>query len=268
MYQKKKTNRKYIAIAIVIIVFIILFFIFSIVKSDRSLNFVEQTIKDTGSVIIKTIYRPFEILKSDDSVKFNNDVDNLKTRNKELESQLKEMKDLLELNDVNSDYEYLNATVINRNVGYWYNTVTIDKGKNSGITKDMLVVVKDGVVGRINKVSNFTSTVKLLTTNDLVSPMSVKINIGDKYIFGILNGYDSEKGVLNIEGISGNDKIPLESEVLTTGLSDNSPSGLLIGKVSRVKTDNFDLARNLEVKSSVNFDNINYVSVLKRKENK
>ena len=122
-------------------------------------------------------------------------------------------------------------------------------------------------IGKISKVGNFTSTVKLLTNNDTASSLSVKINIGDKYVFGILKGYDSESKRLIVEGVSGNDEIPLNSEVVTTGLSDNSPSGVLIGKVTKIKTDNFDLARIIEVESNVNFDDINYVTVLKRKDN-
>ena len=44
------------------------------------------------------------------------------------------------------------------------------------------------------------------------------------------------------------------------------PSGLLIGKVEKITTDNFDLSKVIEVKSSVNYDDIDYVTVVKRAE--
>ena len=45
------------------------------------------------------------------------------------------------------------------------------------------------------------------------------------------------------------------------------PSGLIIGKVKKVTTDNFDLSKVALVKSPVNFDDLDYVTVLKRKSN-
>ena len=280
--RRNKIDKKYIVLIILILITLFLVFLFSVIKSDRNLTPVEQMVKDTFTAVSKTVYKPINLIKD----KINQDrdksnlyekyqeqqekianVDNLQAKQADLEKQLNEMKKLLELNNTSAEYEYLNATVVNRNVGYWYNTITIDKGKNSGVEKDMVVMVADGLIGKITKVTNFTSTVKLLTNNDSTMPLSVKINIGDKYIFGILNGYDSETKHLIVEGISGNDKIPIDSEVVTTGLSDNSPSGVLIGKVESVKTDNFGLAKIVEVSSKVNFDDINYVTILKRKDN-
>ena len=279
---RRKIEKKYRILIVLILIALFLAFLFTIVKSDRNLNPIETVIKDTVSTVGKVLYKPLGFAK--DKIKENkendelyikyqeqqtkiNEYNNLKARYADLEKQLKEMKKLLELNNTTSEYEYLNATVVNRNVGYWYNNLVIDKGKTSGIDKDMIVMVADGLIGKISKVGNFTSTVKLLTNNDTASSLSVKINIGDKYVFGILKGYDSESKRLIVEGVSGNDEIPLNSEVVTTGLSDNSPSGVLIGKVTKIKTDNFDLARIIEVESNVNFDDINYVTVLKRKDN-
>lgn len=282
MYRKK-LEKKYIVLIVLILVALFLAFIFTIIKSDRNLNPIEQSIKDSVSFVSKVIYKPINFSKEKIAENKEKDdlydkyqkqqeklanIDNLEAKQHELESQLKEMKELLNLNNTSAEYEYLNATVINRNVGYWYNTITIDKGKTSGVKKDMVVMVGEGLIGKITKVANFNSTVKLLTNNDTSMPLSVKINIGNKYVFGILKGYDQESKKLIIEGISGNDKIPIGSEVVTTGLSDNSPSGLLIGKVEKIKTDNFDLARILEVESKVNFDDINYVTILKKRDEK
>ena len=42
------------------------------------------------------------------------------------------------------------------------------------------------------------------------------------------------------------------------------PAGILIGKITGVRTDTFDLSNVLEMQSDVNFDEINYVTLLKR----
>ena len=46
-------------------------------------------------------------------------------------------------------------------------------------------------------------------------------------------------------------------------MGDIFPSGIVIGKVMGINTDVFDLAKVLEIESLVNFDNINYVTILK-----
>ena len=67
-----------------------------------------------------------------------------------------------------------------------------------------------------------------------------------------------------MEGIADNTEIKEGDMVLTTGMGDIFPSGILVGKVSKITKDNFDLARTVEVKSDVNFDDIRYVTILKR----
>ena len=133
----------------------------------------------------------------------------------------------------------------------------------------MAVINNDGLIGIVTKTSKLNSTVKLLTTTDTNSKISVKIKVDeDNYIFGLLVGYDKDKKSFIIEGIAENTEIPISSMVTTTGLGNNFPSGILIGRVDKITKDNFDLARTVLVKSSVDFDNINYVTVLKKDENK
>ena len=46
-----------------------------------------------------------------------------------------------------------------------------------------------------------------------------------------------------------------------TGMGDIFPAGIVIGKITGVNTDTFDLSNVLEMKSDVDFDNINYVTI-------
>ena len=47
-----------------------------------------------------------------------------------------ELKDTLELNKTLTEYNPINATILSRNKSYWYNTITIDKGKKDGIEEN------------------------------------------------------------------------------------------------------------------------------------
>ena len=185
-------------------------------------------------------------------------------RIKELEGEIDDLKEALELNDTITDYKEINAEVVNRNVGAWYNTLNINKGSKSGIKEGMAVVVNKGLIGKVINVGNFTSTVKLLSTDELSNKISVKIEQDDKSIYGLLVSYNKKKNIYLIEGISDNTEIKNGSKVVTTGLSEIFPSGILIGEVKNVTKDKYDLARAVEVTPSVNFNDINIVTVLDR----
>ena len=67
-----------------------------------------------------------------------------------------------------------------------------------------------------------------------------------------------------IEGISESDEIKEGAIVTTTGLSDIFPSGILVGNVKVVTSDNYDLTKIVEVTPSVDFNDISVVTVLDR----
>ena len=183
----------------------------------------------------------------------------------ELQKEVTELKSTLDLNATLSEYTYVNSTVVNRNIGYWYNTLNIDKGSKNGIREGDAVITPEGLIGKITSVSNFSSTVKLLTSDEISNKISVKINSNDKYFYGLLIGYDKEKNIYNIEGITDSSSIKEGDLVTTTGLTDYFPSGILIGRVSKIVKDEYDLNSLVEVKPSVNFEDISIVTVLNRK---
>jgi len=282
MYKKnnKKLEKKYIISIILLFIAIFIGLSVSIIRTDRKLTAPEKIIKDTALFINKVLYAPIKFVKDKASETKNKnniyekymelekdkqEIDLLKSQNAELKKEHEQMKKLLDLDNSLTENTYLNATVINRNLNYFSNTMTIDKGEKNQVEVDMAVIVSNGLVGKILSTSNFNSTVKLLTSNDINNKISVKIESDDKYIYGLLSGYDEKNKYLLIEGISTNEPINENSVVTTTGFGDVFPSGILVGKVVGTKKDSFDLATTVLVKSAVDFDNLNFVTVLKRK---
>ena len=102
-----------------------------------------------------------------------------------------------------------------------------------------------------------------MNSNDTNNKISVKIVDGDSFYYGLLIGY--ENGVYKIEGVSEVNKVSIGNLVTTTGLTDYFPGGLLIGSVKRVVKDEYDLTAIIEVEPSVNFNNIEIVTILDRK---
>ena len=83
-----------------------------------------------------------------------------------LKEEVEELKELLSLNETMAGYKVIYTTVTNRNMDYWFYTVTVDKGKKDGVEVDMIVVNQDGLVGRVIEVHNNSSVIKLISAND------------------------------------------------------------------------------------------------------
>ena len=213
MYRKRKNNSK-----------------------KKYLTFVEKAFKDGVLFVEKIIKYPFNYLndvnnKRKEKKEMYNEYSRLKeqvesfdsliSEKQELEKQLSDLKKLM---DINSN--------LNRSIDYFSQELTIDKGSNDGILEGMSVTVNSGLIGKIVKTTNFTSTVRLLTYENPPEKLSVKIKLEDKYVYGLLVGYNKDNQTYKIEGISENDDIEINSYVTTTGLGNNFPSGIFIGKVS------------------------------------
>ena len=281
--KKKMTSKKYVFIGVVILIIILLIIFSFTLKEDRKLNPVESFLRDTLSYAEKIVTYPFSYITTKTreynklkDVNEENDIletsldriDAIETENVELRRQIDALKNELNIDYTLTDYEYLNATVTSRSVGYWYNTITINKGSYNGIKKDMVVINGKGLIGRVIKTSTFTSDVRLITTSETNNKISVHISNGDNNLYGLINNYDYSKNLLEVEGISNTKDVDIGDFVYTSGLGGIFPSGILIGSVSEITTDSYDLANTkiIKVKPSADFSNINYVSVLKRKD--
>lgn len=278
--KKQSISKKYILILIIILIILLLIIFSFTLKEDRKLSKAESLLKDGLIYSEKIITYPFNYIKENikeykklKDVNKNNNIletsidriDSIEAENIELRRQLETLKEELNINYTLSDYEYLNATVVNRNVGYWHNKITINKGTYNGVEKDMVVISSKGLIGKVIKTSTFTSDVRLITTSDTSNKISVHISNGDNNLYGLINSYDYNKNVLELEGISNTKDVNIGDYVYTSGLGGVFPTGILIGIVEEITTDSYDLAKIIKVKPSADFNDINYVSILKRK---
>ena len=278
--KKQSISKKYILILIIILIILLLIIFSFTLKEDRKLSKAESLLKDGLIYSEKIITYPFNYIKENikeykklKDVNKNNNIletsidriDSIEAENIELRRQLETFKEELNINYTLSDYEYLNATVVSRNVGYWHNKITINKGTYNGVEKDMVVISSKGLIGKVIKTSTFTSDVRLITTSDTSNKISVHISNGDNNLYGLINSYDYNKNVLELEGISNTKDVNIGDYVYTSGLGGVFPTGILIGIVEEITTDSYDLAKIIKVKPSADFNDINYVSILKRK---
>ncbi|TRM12832.1 rod shape-determining protein MreC [Lentibacillus cibarius] len=187
------------------------------------------------------------------------DVQKLREENSELRETLKKTKSV-------RSYNPIQASVISRSPEQWMEKVTINKGKQDGIRGNMAVITSEGMVGRIETPSEFTSSVKLLSGFDQFSRISATIARKEgNDIFGMIEGYDNKTGNLIFKIIEESDKDLKEGELVhSSGMGGVFPSGLPIGKVQEVKPDQYGLTRTAFVKPVANMYDINNVIVVER----
>ena len=264
MYKKNNKKKKILIIAVTIVaIFVALFLSLNLNRSPMQ---VETIFKDVASSINKVFMYPFTALNKEKNKDQSESYLIQKKINESLEKEIEELKGTLKLNKTLTEYSTVNATILSRNRSYWFNTLTIDKGKKQGIKNDMAVITGQGLIGKISKVYKNSSEVKLLTSDDVNYKVSVAIKCNGKESYAILNGYDVKKNLLKVTGVNKLMEIEPGMDVVTSGLGGVFPAGIFVGTTEKYEMDKYDLSKTVYIKTKVDFDNIHYVTVLKEKK--
>lgn len=182
--------------------------------------------------------------------------DDAKQKNNELSAALKLQSD-------DQRFTRTFAKVIGRDHTSWNNEITIDKGSKDGIKENMAVTSVKGMVGKVKSVSKNTSIVKLLTSEDKLNTVSIKIIADDKLSsLGILQSYDVKNGRYVITLFDDSLEIKKDMQVTTSGNGGVYPSGLLIGTVETVQALNNQTGQTIYVKPVDDFQTFGVVSVI------
>ena len=249
----KKKIKSYRIVFLFIFLFIILFLLFYYFINDKSKNYYGlNNIKNITQNIFKIGPKP--AYEKD----FLNEVNNDYIR------EINNLKKILNLNKLNSDKKLINSVVIIRSPINYYNIVTINKGKKHNIKNNLAVINENGLIGKIINTNNSTSDVKLLISLNDKDSISAVFKYKDKDYYGLVYKYNSNKNELYLKSVIGDfNKDEIKNiNVVTSGLSDSFSSGLLIGKITDIKKDTFGLSNIITIKPSVDFNNINIVSVV------
>lgn len=180
-----------------------------------------------------------------------------------LQRENEELKGLIGV-AVQKEYEKVYAQIVNRNPEVYNNQITLNVGANDGIALDNAVISKDGVIGKIIEVNDKTSRVRLLTSQDQLSKVSVQIHISEsESIHGYLEQYDLKKGCFVVRLFSNTDTVKLDQNVTTSGVGGVFPSGLFVGKVELIEELLNENGRILYVSPAADFSSFEYVAVLR-----
>ena len=158
-----------------------------------------------------------------------------------------------------SEYAYREARVINNSVTAENNYITINRGSDHGIAKNMAVLSGTGVVGRVVNVSgNFASVLSIL---------SVKQKVSAKLKDGTMGSVGWEEGnpdILVLEDISKEIPVYFGDTVFTTSYS-FFPADHIVGYVFKKKIIKKTNMQLIYLKPATNFRNLQYVYVVEDK---
>ncbi|HJC35751.1 MAG TPA: rod shape-determining protein MreC [Candidatus Merdibacter merdavium] len=196
-----------------------------------------------------------------------------------------ELRELLNMNESLTGFNRISAKVIGRDSTYWNDQVTLNVGANDGIEEDMVVMNSQGVIGKIQKVQDSTSVVKLLTCEDKNNKVAVRINLGNNEdqsegdsseadqqeqdqqqerassVEGILESYDTNEQAY-VVSLLDDQEVEEGMQVVTSGKGGVYPSGLFVGTVKKVETLDNQLGQVIYVEPVSNFQYFDYVTVI------
>lgn len=231
--------------------------------------------------VLNPVYSRFYKMSSGIKIKYDEQVSkkDLLQVTKDLESQVNDLtKENVDLNllreeneilrehlrfSIVNDTKYVMANVISRgdaiNISDRVETITINKGSRDGIYPGLSVVSgKGAVVGKVEEVKDSISKVYL--TNNKRCKLTATILGSTENTSGVSEG---ELGLTVRMGfIPQNVQISKEDIVITSGLEQAIPRGLVIGKVIDVKKENNELWQTAIVEPAAKLDDLIIVSVL------
>ncbi|MFX4261602.1 rod shape-determining protein MreC [Pelotomaculum propionicicum] len=159
---------------------------------------------------------------------------------------------------VAKDYNFVIASVIGRDPGNWFGTLTLNRGSSEGIKENMSVLTPDGLVGRVIAVSDFTCEVLLIT-----DPRSgVGSLVQDTRTPGIVEGIAGTSGIARMIHIPNNAPVEAGQAVVTSGQGSVFPKGIPVGRINSIQNEPSGLFLSAEISPFANLNSLEEVMIV------
>jgi rod shape-determining protein MreC len=195
----------------------------------------------------------------------------LKELNQQLAEENMEMRNSLELiskrldsaavsEELRGSYRYffLPSRVIHNSVYRQYNYLTLDKGKNDGVFRNMGVISDQGLVGIILESSAHFSTVLPVINRDF----KLSARISSNNYAGILQWEGGSPRHAVLTEIPFHVELAIGDTILSSGFSSIFPEGVKVGVIEsfQLETGNF---YDIRVKLFTDFQRLYHVNVIR-----
>jgi rod shape-determining protein MreC len=178
---------------------------------------------------------------------------------REDQAELRRLRNMVNFKEQNSFiYDLIGARIIGRSPNNWFNTVTIDKGSRDGVKQDMAVISPDGLVGRISSLSDHSAQVFLITDREVAVGVILQET---RETNGIIEGL-GDNSMLRMRNIPYYSEIHKGNQVVTSGLSEYFPKGIVIGRIKTITREPNGLLLSATVAPAVDFNKLEEVFIV------
>jgi rod shape-determining protein MreC len=154
-------------------------------------------------------------------------------------------------------YLFLAAKVVNNSTNRQKNYLTLNAGKNQGVTNESAVICSEGIVGIVRDVSdNFSSVMSVLHENSRI-PVTIK-KFGEN---GILTWNGDDEAHAQIERVPSHLDIHNGDTVVTSSYSSIFPEGVMVGTIDSFEKIAGNTFFDVTLKLSTDFSKLKYVNV-------
>lgn len=185
-------------------------------------------------------------------------VENFELREVERENQT--LREMLDFAQARPGLELRGAQIVARVIGRESNNfldyIMLDLGQTHGIAVGMSVVTDQGLVGRIDEVTDSWSKVLLITD----ASSAVNAILQSSRLNGVVRGAPS--GDLVMDYIPQGQVFSIGEVVLTSGLGGRVPKGIPIGQVTEIRQRDIDVFQQAVVQPTVDFQRLELVMIV------
>lgn len=182
----------------------------------------------------------------------------------EQKQQIGNLQRMLHFQSHSPQFSLIAAQVTGRSPLTWNAEITISAGSSEGVRPNMPLLSQDGaLVGRIVAVARYNSTAVLMTSTQTADGVSATIVTPGQPPFGIVTGSTTNPGMLTMQFISQlSTNARVGDLVITSGLSDIYPKGILIGRIRAFTANGSGITRSAILSPAASMNDITYVFVL------
>lgn len=175
-----------------------------------------------------------------------------------LESENRRLRDMIQYQEENLQYEITIAKIIGWPNTNWSSRYILNLGSASGIQVGMIAVSKQGVLGKIVNVT--TNTAELMLLTDELTSVGARVLPGG--YLGIASGQGANTSSLKLTLLPGTAEIQVGDKVVTSGLSDLYPAGLTIGIIGKIDPKGTGMHQTAYIEPSEEFTSLFEVMIL------
>ncbi len=160
----------------------------------------------------------------------------------------------------NPSLKFVPASVIGvDNIGF-FQSFTIDKGSNSGISKNDILITENGVIGYVCAVNSICAKVKTILSPDIKIGVSDSVSNESGVVIG--NIEIAPQNLTRMMFIPAQNSMKVGDVIATTGVSGMYPKNLKVGKVKSLEYDDKESSHYAVIEPFENLSEVKDVFVV------